>query len=164
MGNWPDPSLAYFAFSTTSRTFPRLFRKRRNLSNKNHEIFNNPRGSLHDTLRIPIVRFDGPSNLDRFRNGHLYFCTFCYSIVVLSLTNLGPILMFDACCSAPWTDALISLRALSERSELARSPSGVCPIFICRTRCHWFWVLLPKQKGLGRRAANRQYQRTAWTI
>jgi hypothetical protein len=29
----------------------------------------------------------------------------------------------DAYCSAPWADALIKQRALSERSELARLPS-----------------------------------------
>ena len=64
----------------------------------------------------------------------------------------------DACRPAPWVDALIIQRALSEHSELVRSPSRVRPIFCGRTGRHWFWVLLPKQKGLGCRAETRHHQ------
>jgi hypothetical protein len=77
-----------------------------------------------------------------------------------SLKSLTPLLlpMFDACRSAPGTDALIIRRALSERSELDRLPMvSVRPIQCGRTGRHWFWVLLPKQKWLGCRDETRQH-------
>jgi len=68
----------------------------------------------------------------------------------------------------PGTDALSILRALFEPfdttqdklRELVRSPSGVCPLLLCRTGRQWFWVLLPKQKDLGRRAETRHHQKS----
>ena len=66
----------------------------------------------------------------------------------------------DACWLASWADVLILTRALSERSELVRSPKvSVRPIRCGQTGRQWFWVLLPKQKGLGCRAETRQYKK-----
>ncbi len=59
----------------------------------------------------------------------------------------------------PGLDALGSRRALFERSELVRTPKArVRPILSGRAGRQWFWVLLPKQKGLGRRNETRQHQ------
>ncbi len=55
--------------------------------------------------------------------------------------------MSDAFRLAPGSDALISRRALFERSELARTPKvGVRPIPNGQTGRQWFWVLFPKEK------------------
>ena len=71
----------------------------------------------------------------------------------LSYLSLSPV--SDACRPAQGSDALFIWRALSERSELVRSPSCVRPIECGRTGRQWFWVLLPNQKGLGCRAETR---------
>ena len=57
-----------------------------------------------------------------------------------------------------WMDALMIWRGLFERSELARPPIAGVHLLDCgRTGRQWFWLLLPKQKGLGCRAETRQY-------
>ena len=63
---------------------------------------------------------------------------------------------FDAFSQALGRTLLFILRALFEPCELVRSPSGVRPIWSGLTGRQWFWVLLPKQKGLGCRAQTRQ--------
>jgi hypothetical protein len=67
---------------------------------------------------------------------------------------------FDACRLAQGRDVLISWRALFERSELVRPPqAGVRHIWCGQTRGHWFWGLLPKQKGLACRGETRQHRK-----
>jgi len=71
----------------------------------------------------------------------------------------------DACRPALWMDALMTRRALFERSELARPPlSCVHLLEEGRTGRQWFWLLLPKQKGLGCRAETRQHRKSLLTI
>jgi hypothetical protein len=55
--------------------------------------------------------------------------------------------MSDACLLAIGSGALISWRALFERSELARAPKvRVCPIGCGQAGRQWFWLLLPPQQ------------------
>jgi hypothetical protein len=68
--------------------------------------------------------------------------------------------MSDACWLAPGSDAPIVLRALFERSELARAPKvRVCPIGCGQTGRQWFWVLFPKEKDLACRGETRQHRK-----
>ncbi len=69
----------------------------------------------------------------------------------------------DACRLAQGTDALIRWRTLFERSELVRPPqASVPPGQSCQTGRHWFWVLLPEQKGLACRGETRQHRTSRW--
>ncbi len=55
--------------------------------------------------------------------------------------------MSDACWLSPGSDARIVVRALFERSELARTQKvGVRPILCGQTGRQWFWLLFPKEK------------------
>ncbi|MDH3769944.1 MAG: hypothetical protein OET79_03015, partial [Nitrospirota bacterium] len=57
-------------------------------------------------------------------------------------------------------DALISWRALFERSELVRPPQAdVHPLQCGQTGRQWFWGLLPEQKGLACRGDTRQHKK-----
>jgi len=65
--------------------------------------------------------------------------------------------MTDACRLTLGSDARIVTRDLFELSELARAPKvGVRPILYGQTGRQWFWVLFPKEKGLGCRDEPRQ--------
>ncbi len=56
-------------------------------------------------------------------------------------------------------DAPIRWRALFGRSELVRPPQvGVRPLLSDQTERHWFWGLLPEQKGLACRGETRPHK------
>jgi hypothetical protein len=68
-------------------------------------------------------------------------------------------LCFDACRLAHRRDALLSWRALFERSELVRPPQVWRPSAqMSQTGRPWFWGLLPEQKGLVCRGETRQHR------
>jgi len=65
----------------------------------------------------------------------------CHTFLYFSLFQ-----KFDAFSQALGRTLLLILRALFERSELVRSPSGVRPIWFGLTGRQWFCLLFPKEK------------------